>query len=435
MWGDEGFVVRFPEVERPPDPALLLPEPEEIEGLVLRQLGSTSLFAARFRETAARALLLPRRRPGMRTPLWQQRKRASDLLAVASRFGSFPALLETYREVLRDHFDMPALVDILRRVSKRTTSGRDDRLDDPVAVRGLAALQLCRQLHLRRRCSARRTAGAGALGRSGSAPGAAWRRRTARTARPGGARHRRTAAPAPRREPPGQDRRTAFTICCLRIGDLTREEIEARCSMPTPPRRDRWSSSGRDESSRSQIAGERRYVAVEDAARYRDALGTPLPAGLPAGAARARSRSGRGSRAAVRPHARPFTVDALAQRFGLGTAIADSLLARLTESGRVVQGEFRPGGVDREWVDADVLRRLRSRSLARLRREVEPVSPDALGRFLVSWHGIGSRAARARSAARRRRATSGRASALLDPRARRPARAGRWLPARRCSTR
>ncbi|HZL94152.1 MAG TPA: hypothetical protein VFB99_10925, partial [Vicinamibacterales bacterium] len=120
MWGDEGFVVRFPEVERPPDPALLLPEPEEIEGLVLRQLGSTSLFAARFRETAARALLLPRRRPGMRTPLWQQRKRASDLLAVASRFGSFPALLETYREVLRDHFDMPALIDVLRRVSRRT---------------------------------------------------------------------------------------------------------------------------------------------------------------------------------------------------------------------------------------------------------------------------------------------------------------------------
>ena len=108
MWGDEGFVVRFPEVEHPPDPALLLPDVEDVEPLVLRQLGSTSLFAARFRETAARALLLPRRRPGMRTPLWQQRKRASDLLAVASRFGSFPALLETYREVLRDHFDMPA---------------------------------------------------------------------------------------------------------------------------------------------------------------------------------------------------------------------------------------------------------------------------------------------------------------------------------------
>jgi ATP-dependent Lhr-like helicase len=120
MWGDEGFVVRFPEVENAPDPSLLLPDPGEVEGLVLRQLGATSLFAARFRETAARALLLPRRRPGMRTPLWQQRKRAADLLAVASRFGSFPALLETYREVLRDHFDMPALVDVLRRLQART---------------------------------------------------------------------------------------------------------------------------------------------------------------------------------------------------------------------------------------------------------------------------------------------------------------------------
>ena len=136
MWGDEGFVVRFPEVETPPDPALLLPDPATVEALVLRQLGSTSLFAARFRETSARALLLPRRRPGMRTPLWQQRKRASDLLAVASRFGSFPALLETYREVLRDHFDMPALVDTLGRVSSRAlrVTTIDSRTPSPFAA-------------------------------------------------------------------------------------------------------------------------------------------------------------------------------------------------------------------------------------------------------------------------------------------------------------
>src|ERR687892_380050 len=135
MWGDEGFVVRFPEVENPPDPQLLIPDVEEVEALVLRQLGSTSLFAARFRETAARALLLPRRRPGMRTPLWQQRKRASDLLAVASRFGSFPALLETYREVLRDHFDMPALVETLRKLSGRSlrVSTIDSRVPSPFA--------------------------------------------------------------------------------------------------------------------------------------------------------------------------------------------------------------------------------------------------------------------------------------------------------------
>ena len=199
MWGDEGFVVRFPDVEHPPDPALLLPDPHEVERLVLRQLGSTSLFAARFRETAARALLLPRRRPGRRTPLWQQRKRASDLLAVASRFGSFPALLETYREVLRDHFDMPALVDTLRR--------GDDRLEGPLAVRLVAALQLRRQLHLRRRRAAGGAPRAGIVGGPGAAPRAARRRRAARAARSGRARDDRTAAPAPRREVQGPDAR------------------------------------------------------------------------------------------------------------------------------------------------------------------------------------------------------------------------------------
>ena len=120
MWGDDGFVVRLPEGETPPDPALLLPDPDEVEALVLRQLGSTALFAARFREAAGRALLLPRRRPGARAPLWQQRKRAADLLAVAARYGSFPMILETYRECLRDVFDLPALVDVLPRVRSRT---------------------------------------------------------------------------------------------------------------------------------------------------------------------------------------------------------------------------------------------------------------------------------------------------------------------------
>ncbi|HTU99977.1 MAG TPA: DEAD/DEAH box helicase, partial [Luteitalea sp.] len=119
MWADDGFVVRFPDVDEPPDPQWLIPDPDELESLVLRQLGSTSLFAARFRECAGRALLLPRRRPGRRAPLWQQRKRAQDLLGVASRFGSFPILLETYRECLRDVFDIPALVETLRAVQAR----------------------------------------------------------------------------------------------------------------------------------------------------------------------------------------------------------------------------------------------------------------------------------------------------------------------------
>src|SRR5438309_11977517 len=116
MWSEDGFVLRVPESEEAPaiDPLVL--EPEGAAELVLRQLGSTALFAAKFRESAARALLLPRRRADGRTPLWQQRKRAYDLLNVASRYASFPILLEAYRECLRDVFDMPALMEILRNI-------------------------------------------------------------------------------------------------------------------------------------------------------------------------------------------------------------------------------------------------------------------------------------------------------------------------------
>ena len=388
MWGDEGFVVRFPEVERPPDPALLLPEPEEIEGLVLHQLGATSLFAARFRETAARALLLPRRRPGMRTPLWQQRKRASDLLAVASRFGSFPALLETYREVLRDHFDMSALVDVLRRVSKRTLriATIDSTTPSPFAA-SLLFSYVANYIY------------------DGDAPLA---ERRAQALSVDQAQLRELLGDAELRElldPSALDTierqlqyldetrhvKTADGIhdMLLRIGDLTLDEIQARSSLADVT----TAVTELEQSVRIvgiQVAGERRHIAVEDAARYRDALGATLPAGLPPALLEpVRDPAGDLALRFGRTHG-PFTVGALARRLGMGTAIAESLLTRLTEGGRLVQGEFRPGGVEREWVDADVLKRLRSRSLARLRREVEPVPPDALGRFLVAWHGIGS---------------------------------------------
>ena len=388
MWGDEGFVVRFPEVERPPDPALLLPEPEELEGLVLRQLGSTSLFAARFRETAGRALLLPRRRPGMRTPLWQQRKRASDLLAVASRFGSFPALLETYREVLRDHFDIPALVDILRRISKRSlrVATIDSTTPSPFAA-SLLFSYVANYIY------------------DGDAP-LAERRAQALSVDQGQLRELLGDAELRELLDPGgletveqqlqhlDESRRARTVdglhdLLLRIGDLTREEIDARAAVPDIAA----ALAGLEQAGRIiavHVGGQRRYIAVEDAARYRDALGTALPPTLPPALLEpVRDPAGDLALRFARTHG-PFTSADLAQRLGLGTAIAQSLLTRLAESGRVMQGEFRPGGVDREWVDADVLRRLRSRSLAKLRRQVEPVPPDALGRFLVAWHGIGN---------------------------------------------
>ena len=388
MWGDEGFVVRFPEVEQPPDSQMLLPDADEVEALVLRQLGSTSLFAARFRETAARALLLPRRRPGMRTPLWQQRKRAADLLAVASRFGSFPALLETYREVLRDHFDMPALVETLRKVSARTLriTTVDSRVPSPFAA-SLLFSYVANYIY------------------DGDAPLA---ERRAQALSVDQAQLRELLGDAELRElldPDALDTverqlqqldekykvKTLDGVhdMLIRIGDLTLAEIEARSALPSV-------AAGLQDLARARrvvtltIAGEPRYVAVEDVSRYRDALGVPLPQGLPEALLEpVRDPAGDLAQRYARSHG-PFTAADFASRYGLGPAVAEPLLLRLTEAGRLIEGEFRPGGTDREWIDADVLRSLRRRSLAKLRQEIEPVDAEALGRFAVSWHGIGS---------------------------------------------
>ena len=386
MWGDEGFVVRFPGGETPPDPALLLPEVEHVEALVVRQLGSTSLFAARFRETAARALLLPRRRPGMRTPLWQQRKRASDLLAVASRFGSFPALLETYREVLRDHFDMPALVDTLRRISARDVRVAviDSRVPSPFAA-SLLFSYVANYIY------------------DGDAPLAERRAQALSVDQAqlreliGDAELRELLDPAALETVERQlqhldDRyrvRTADGLhdLLIRIGDLSLADLTLRSALP-----DTAGVTGDLERAgrivRLPIAGEPRFVAVEDVARYRDALGVPLPPGLPNALLEpVRDPAGDLALRYARSHG-PFTARELAARYGLSPAFVGTLLLRLAETGRVIEGEFRPSGTEREWIDAGVLRSLRRRSLATLRQEIEPVDADALGRFLLSWHGI-----------------------------------------------
>ena len=388
MWGDEGFVVRFPEVENPPDPALLIPDVDEVEPLVVRQLGSTSLFAARFRETAARALLLPRRRPGMRTPLWQQRKRASDLLAVASRFGSFPALLETYREVLRDHFDMPALVETLRKIGSRTlrVATIDSRVPSPFAA-SLLFSYVANYIY------------------DGDAPLA---ERRAQALSVDQAQLRELLGDAELRELLDADAIVAIERqlqqlddkykvrtkdglhdLLLRIGDLDVEELSARSTVANV-------AATMRELERERrvvllpIAGTKRYVAVEDVARYRDALGVPLPVGLPESLLEpVRDPAGDLTLRYARSHG-PFTAREMAARYGLGAGVATALVLQLTAAGKLIEGEFRPGGTGREWIDPDVLRSLRRRSLARLRQEIEPVDAEALGRFLVSWHGVGS---------------------------------------------
>ena len=386
MWADDGFVVRVPDSDTALDTALLVPDPDDVERLVVAQLGSTAMFAARFREAAGRALLLPRRRPGMRAPLWQQRKRAADLLAVAARFGSFPMILETYRECLRDVFDVPALVALLTKVRSRAVRVHtvDARTSSPFAA-SLLFGYVANYLYDGDAPLAERRAHALAVDQSQLAeligegelralldPGAL------------------TAVEHDLQQLPERyHARTADAVhdLLLRLGDLTADELAAR-ALPGVAAEAVPALVAARRLLPVRIGGEARFLAVEDAARYRDGLGVPLPMGLPASLLEtAPDATCDLLRRYARTHG-PFTAAEAAGRFAIGTSVAEATLRRLAETGRVVEGEFRPGGRGREWCDAEVLRSLRRRSLAVLRADVEPVQPHVLGRFLAGWQGL-----------------------------------------------
>jgi ATP-dependent Lhr-like helicase len=403
LWADDGIVLRFPDVDTPPPVETFIPDPDDVEALVIRQLGTgggaraaglgspaTALFASRFREAAARALLLPRRQPGRRVPLWHQRKRAADLLDVASRFDAFPIVLETYRECLRDAFDLPGLIGLLRQVARREMRvvAVESRTPSPFAA-ALMFSYVANFLY------------------EGDAP-LAERRAQALAVDP--AQLREVLGPVELRglldaesiatlerwlqhlAPERAARHAEAVHDLLRdVGGLGDDEIARRCAKPTDAAG--WIAAlARDgRIVRVTIAGESRWIAVEDASRYRDALGVSLPRGLPASLLEPVADP---LEDLVARHARthgPFDAQDAALRLGLGVALVAGALARLAGRGRVIRGEFRPEGSRLEWCDANVLRTLRQRSLARLRREVEPVEPTTLARFLVEWQGLGER--------------------------------------------
>ena len=386
MWSDDGIVLRLPEAadELPLD-ALLI-EPDAIDELVVAALPQTALFSARFRECAGRALLLPRRRPDRRTPLWQQRQRAADLLAVASRYPTFPILLETSRECLQDVFDVPALREVLGqlRVASDPRGHRRHQQGEPDGVE--PAVQLDRGVHVRRRRTARRTPCRGAGARSRPAARPARRGGAARAARPGRARRRRAPAPAPERGASGALRRRAARRAAAR--SATCRPPRPTCAAPSPP------PSGSTHSSPPSVRSRCRSQGRSATSPQRMPHGCVTRSG-------ARSRSGCRWRSpnrspdhwrscaggTPRPTARSWRPTSPSGSAMPVERIAGALAA-LEADGRIVRGEFRPEGVSREYCDADVLRQLRRRSLAALRREVEPVEPAALGRFLPAWHGM-----------------------------------------------
>ena len=279
MWTDDGFVVRFPETEEPPDPALMIPASDEVEALVVRQLGGTALFAAKFREAAARALLLPKRRPGGRSPLWQQRKRAADLLAVAAQFGSFPMLLEAYRECLRDVFDIPSLVETLRHIEARQikTVTVDSSTPSPFAA-ALLFGYVANYIYDGDAPLAERRAQALAIDQAqlrellGEAE---LRELLDADALADVERHLQPLDPAHH----ARDRRCAYMTCSCASGISRSTEI-ARASRIDGA--DALADLLRTRRAIDvHIGGEPRVVPVEYAGRYRDALGVPLPVGLP----------------------------------------------------------------------------------------------------------------------------------------------------------
>jgi ATP-dependent helicase Lhr and Lhr-like helicase len=392
----------------------LLLDPDEVEQLVVDQLAGTALFTTLFREAAGRALLLPKRMPGKRTALWQQRQRAADLLQVASRYPSFPILLEATRESLQDVFDLPALRELLSdlrsrkvRVTSVETSSASPfaqsllfgwvgqymyEYDAPLAERRAAALSLdaglLRELlggdELRELLDADVLATLEReLQRLGPDPDLAADVQTG--ADPDAASWDRRA-----RDP------DELHDVLRQLGDLTRDELRERAREDPAD----WIASLIDarRAIEVRVAGESRIAAAEDASRLRDAVGVPLPPGLPqAYTDPVDDPLGDLVSRYARTHG-PFTTERCAARLGVPVERVGATLKWLTRQERVVEGEFRPDGSGREWVDAEVLRRLKRRSLAALRSEVEPVDGSALGRFLPAWQHV-----RAASGATRRR--------------------------------
>ena len=402
LWSDDGIILRLPDAVDDVAIELLVPDPDDLDDLLVSRLPSTSLFASKFRESAARALLLPRRRPGERTPLWQQRQRAADLLEVASGYPGFPMLLETTRECLRDVFDVPALREVLGDIrshkvrvvpveTRRASPFAQSLLfgwiavymyegDAPLAERRAAALALDRDL-------LRDLMGAEEL--------------------------RELLDPEViaelelelQRLAPTRQARNADDLhdLLVDIGPLTADEVRARCTtayaqhdagshslqpgLPGPrPLVAQWIDAVLAERRVIDLAGH--LAAAEDAARLRDALGWAIPQGLPAAFTDPVQHPlddlvARYARTHV-----PFSVSDVHARLGVPVERVRDSLARLEADGRVVLGEFRPAGVEREWCDTTVLRTLRRRSLAALRHEIEPVDASTFARFLPAWQGV-----------------------------------------------
>jgi ATP-dependent Lhr-like helicase len=384
IWSDDGIVFHFPDADEPPSADLIMVEPDELEDLVVAELSGSALFGARFRENAARSLLIPRAYPGKRTPLWQQRLKSQSLLEVARDHPRFPVILETYRECLRDVLDLPSLAELLRDLQSRklslvevetaTASPFASSLlfdyvatymyegDAPNAERRAAALALDRDL-------LRELLGQEEL-RDLIDPEALEEVEAQ-------LQHRTEAGRAGDRD--------ALQQVLRNVGDLSAEECAERVTEGYSATSMLEKLVAERRVAAVRIAGEERYIAAEDAGMYRDALGVPPPPGLPETFLDSEEDP---LLTLLRRYARthgPFPTAQPAGRYGIDPTPA---LRELERAGVLVRGELLPGGSEREWCDSDVLRRVRRSSLAHLRREVEAAPRERFARFLPDWQNV-----------------------------------------------
>ncbi|MDQ1249800.1 MAG: ATP-dependent helicase Lhr and Lhr-like helicase, partial [Actinomycetota bacterium] len=388
MHADDGIVLRIPDSD---DDQLwlqvreaLVIDPAEISEMITDEIGGSALFAARFRECAARALLLPKRDPRRRAPLWQQRQRSAQLLAVAAQFPSFPIVLEAVRECVQDVFDVPGLRQVLGGLADGSIRLHETAAehpspfarslmfgyvaafmyegDSPLAERRAQALTLDSALlaELLGTVELRELLDAEAIAEVSAE--VSWRTVERRL------RH-------------AEDLADALRV----LGPLSAADITARGGDPA------WADDLVQARRAMPVTLDiPRTAAIEDAGRLRDGLGIPIPIGTPTAFTEPAADPlaellGRYARS----HG-PFTAAQVAARFRLGIAVAEQSLQRLAARGSVVTGEFRPGGRGAEWCDVEVLRRIRRRSIAVLRKQAEPVPARSYATFLPTWHGIGS---------------------------------------------
>jgi ATP-dependent Lhr-like helicase len=387
IWSDDGIVLRFPDVDTPPDTGIVYLDPTGVEDTLIAEVADSALFSSRFRESAARSLLLPRRRPGSRTPLWLQRRKAANLQEITKEYGSFPVVLETYREVLQDHFDMPALVDILSDIQKRQTRVVEVDVDGPSPFATSLMFDFIASFMYEYDAPlAERRAAVLALDRS-------------LLAELLGEPEFRELLDANVVEAVEADLQHLSEERKVRsmdgvhdllndIGPLSLDGVAERITDPSAA--GTWMSEL--VASRrvyvTNIFEEPTYVAAEDLARLRDTVGVQPPPGVPTDLLEpVADPLGDVVGRYARTHG-PFTTDEAAGTTRLPEATVLEVLRRLEVDGKVQPGAYRPGGTDQEWVSGEVLKRLRRRSLAVLRQQVEAVEPSAFASFLPGWHGI-----------------------------------------------